>query len=57
MTIKLLTSSDTAKLEEFLAPHQSSSMFICSNLKKGGIEYKGGDRVLYCVYLTLFLSF
>lgn len=43
MNIKLLKSQDTQVLEEYLAPHKAECMFICSNLKAGGIDYKGGD--------------
>ena len=42
-TIRLLTSQDKKILEEYLAPHKSESMFICSNLNVAGIEYKGSD--------------
>jgi GrpB-like predicted nucleotidyltransferase (UPF0157 family)/predicted GNAT family acetyltransferase len=41
MTIRLLNIQDIKKLEEYLAPHKSECMFICSNLKEVGIEYKG----------------
>jgi RimJ/RimL family protein N-acetyltransferase len=40
MTIKLLGTQDTQQLEEYLAPYKSECMFICSNLKASGIEYK-----------------
>ena len=43
MNIRLLKSSDTQVLEEYLAPHKAECMFICSNLKAAGIEYKGAD--------------
>ena len=43
MNIQLLKSQDTQVLEEYLAPHKAECMFICSNLKAAGIDYKGGD--------------
>ena len=43
MNIRLLKSQDTHVLEEYLAPHKAECMFICSNLKAAGIEYKGAD--------------
>lgn len=43
MNIRLLKSQDTQVLEEYLAPHKAECMFICSNLKIAGIDYKGAD--------------
>lgn len=43
MNIRLLKSKDTKALEEYLAPHKAECMFICSNLKAAGIDYKGAD--------------
>lgn len=43
MNIRLLKSEDTKALEEYLDPHKAECMFICSNLKAAGIEYKGAD--------------
>ncbi len=43
MNIRLLKSQDTQVLEEYLAPHKAECMFICSNLKAAGIDYKGAD--------------
>ena len=43
MNIRLLKSQDTQVLEEYLAPHKTECMFICSNLKAAGVDYKGGD--------------
>lgn len=43
MNIRLLKSQDTKALEEYLDPHKAECMFICSNLKAAGIEYKGAD--------------
>lgn len=43
MNVRLLQNSDKRALEEFLAPHKTKSMFICSNLKSAGIDYKGSD--------------
>lgn len=43
MKIKLLKAQDKKRLEEYLAPHKAECMFICSNLKAAGIEYKGID--------------
>ncbi len=40
-TIRLLKSKDKKLLEEYLEPHKSETMFICSNLLSAGIEYKG----------------
>ena len=43
MNIRLLNKKDTKKLEAYLALYKSECMFICSNLKVAGIEYKGTD--------------
>ncbi len=43
MNIRLLTSQDTKALKDYLDPHKAECMFICSNLKAAGIEYKGAD--------------
>lgn len=43
MNIRLLKNQDTKVLEEYLDPHKAECMFICSNLKAAGIEYKGAD--------------
>jgi len=43
MDIRLLKAEDTKKLEEYLAHHKAECMFICSNLRAAGIEYKGAD--------------
>ncbi len=43
MNIRLLKSQDTQVLEEYLAPHKAECMFICSNIKAAGIDYKGAD--------------
>lgn len=43
MNIRLLKIQDTKALEEYLAPHKAECMFICSNLKAAGIEYRGSD--------------
>ncbi|OJV16118.1 MAG: hypothetical protein BGO27_02655 [Alphaproteobacteria bacterium 33-17] len=43
MNVKLLRAFDTKKLEEYLAPYKAECMFICSNLKAVGIEYRGED--------------
>ena len=43
MNISLLKSQDTKALEEYLNPHKAECMFICSNLKATGIDYKGAD--------------
>jgi hypothetical protein len=43
MNIRLLKNQDTQLLEEYLAPHKAQCMFICSNLKAAGIDYKGAD--------------
>lgn len=43
MNIRLLKSQDTNVLEEYLASHKAECMFICSNLKAAGIEYRGLD--------------
>lgn len=40
MTIRLLSEKDKHNLEEYLFPHKSECMFIYSNLKAAGIEYK-----------------
>lgn len=43
MKIRCLQSQDIHVLEEYLAPHKAECMFICSNLKAAGIDYKGAD--------------
>lgn len=43
MSIRLLHNKDTKKLEAYLAAHKTECMFIYSNLKAAGIEYKGDD--------------
>ncbi len=43
MNIRLLKSPDTKDLEEYLTPHKAECMFICSNLKAAGIDYKGAE--------------
>lgn len=43
MNIRLLKSEDKKVLEEYLAPHKTECMFMCSNLKAAGIDYKGAD--------------
>jgi GNAT superfamily N-acetyltransferase len=43
MNIRLLKSQDAKALEEYLVPHKTECMFICSNLKAAGIDYKGAD--------------
>lgn len=41
MTIRLLGAGDEALLETFLSRHADSSMFLRSNLRRGGIAYAG----------------
>lgn len=41
MTIKLLNAADTISLETYLNPYKSECMFIYSNFKEAGIEYRG----------------
>ena len=43
MNIRVLEIHDAKALEDYLAPHKAESMFICSNLKSAGIDYKGSD--------------
>lgn len=43
MNIRLLNNQDAETLEEYLIPHKAECMFICSNLKAAGLEYKGSD--------------
>ena len=43
MNIRLLTSQDTKTVEDYLDPHKAECMFICSNIKAAGIDYKGAD--------------
>ena len=43
MNIKRLTTADVGILEQYLAPYQAECMFICSNIKAGGMEYAGQD--------------
>ncbi len=40
MNIRQLNQDDQRGLEAFLVPHKSHCMFICSNLKASGMEYK-----------------
>ncbi len=46
MNISLLKAQDTSKLEEYLAPHNTECMSICSNLRVAGIEYRGEDFIV-----------
>jgi RimJ/RimL family protein N-acetyltransferase len=41
MSTRLLTPADESRLEEFLAAHRDSSMFLRANLHRGGIAYQG----------------
>ena len=41
MNIRLLKSQDIKALKAYLAPHRMECMYICSNLKAAGIEYRG----------------
>lgn len=41
MSIRLLNSSDYHALTSFLALHAETSMFLLSNIERGGLEYKG----------------
>lgn len=43
LNIRLLTNQDIQALEKYLAPHKTECMFIYSNLKAVGIDYKGAD--------------
>lgn len=43
MNIRMLKTQDTKQLEEYLDPYKPECMFVCSNLKSAGIEYKGAD--------------
>ncbi len=43
MIIKLLQNSDAEKLEQFLSYHAETSMFLRSNMKRSGLEYKNED--------------
>ncbi len=52
MSIRLLGTQDTRRLEEYLAPYKSECMFICSNLKASGIDYK--DEAFYGEYWGYF---
>ncbi len=41
MDIRLLTPEDDGHLEAFLVLHRDSSMFLRSNARRGGLEFKG----------------
>src|SRR5262245_7652146 len=41
MNVRTLTSADAARLEDFLAAHADSSMFLRSNARRGGLDYRG----------------
>ncbi|OJU73098.1 MAG: hypothetical protein BGO07_02845 [Alphaproteobacteria bacterium 40-19] len=43
MKVRALKIEDRQKCEDYLSLHQSQCMFMCSNLKIAGIEYKGMD--------------
>ena len=39
--MRVLTAADEPLLEEFLAWHRDSSMFLRSNLRRAGLTYEG----------------
>ena len=41
MTVRLLADQDMCILEEYLFPYKTQCMFILSNLRTAGIDYKG----------------
>jgi GNAT superfamily N-acetyltransferase len=41
VTVRLLTSGDEAALEAFLVQHRDTSMFLRSNARQAGLEYRG----------------
>ena len=41
MDLRLLTPLDESRLEEFLALHRDSSMFLRANLRRAGLAYEG----------------
>ena len=41
MTIRLLKSGDEAALEQFLAARRETSMFLRSNMRRAGLDYRG----------------
>ncbi|HLQ77901.1 MAG TPA: GNAT family N-acetyltransferase [Terriglobia bacterium] len=51
-SFRVLGNSDTVLLEEFLAPHRDSSMFLRSNAHRAGLEYRG--EVLQAIYVAAF---
>jgi GNAT superfamily N-acetyltransferase len=54
MNVRLLDAKDKKRLEDFLAPHKSQSMFICSNLRAAGVEYK--NEMFHGEYFGSFCS-
>ena len=41
MNVRLRTPSDQPRLEQFLAQHRDSSMFLRANARRAGLEYRG----------------
>ncbi|HEY2409020.1 MAG TPA: GNAT family N-acetyltransferase [Polyangiaceae bacterium] len=52
MTLRAIEPSDEPALEEFLSGHRDSSMFLRSNLERGGSVYRG--KPYQAVYLAAF---
>ena len=49
MTIRVLTPADETALEAFLATRRDSSMFLRSNARRGGLDYRGEPyQGVYC---------
>src|ERR1051326_186095 len=41
MIVRLLGAGDEAVLEQFLLQHRDTSMFLRSNVRQAGLEYRG----------------
>jgi GNAT superfamily N-acetyltransferase len=50
--IRLLNAADAASLDQFLATHCDTSMFLRSNSRRVGLEYR--DEVYYATYVGVF---
>ena len=51
-TFRILGNSDSALLEAFLKPHRDSSMFLRSNARRSGLDYR--QEPLHATYVAAF---
>ena len=52
MNLRLLTPADESLLEEFLASHRDSSMFLRANARRAGLTYRG--KPFQAIYAAAF---